>query len=93
MTATVQENADRRRFEVLADGEVAGFAQYRVDGDRVVVLHTEVDPARRGQGLAQLLAEETLRALRDSGRTVVPVCPFFARYLREHPEHADVVAA
>ena len=92
MTATVQENADRRRFEVLVDGEVAGFARYRVDGDSLVVLHTEVDPARRGQGLAQLLAEETLRALRDSGRTVVPVCSFFARYLREHPEHADVAA-
>jgi predicted GNAT family acetyltransferase len=93
MAVAVQENPALHRFEVLVDGEVAGFATYRLDGDRVVVLHTEVDPAYRGQGLARRLAEETLRALRDSGRPIVPVCPFFARYLGEHPEYADLVAA
>ena len=90
--ATVRDNPERTRFEVVVDEAVAGFAQYRVDGDRLVVLHTEVDRAYRGQGLAQLLAEETLRVLRDSGRTIVPVCPFFGRYLTDHPEHADLVA-
>jgi hypothetical protein len=93
MSTTVQENAARHRFEIVADGEVIGFAQYRADGDRLVVLHTEVDPRHRGEGLAQQLAEQTLSALRDSGRSIVPLCPFFSRYLREHPEYADVVAA
>ena len=90
----MHEEPTRHRFEVLVDGEVTGFAQYRPDGaDRIVLLHTEVDRAHRGQGLAELLAEETLRSLRDSGRTIVPLCPFFSRYLRGHPEHADLVAA
>jgi hypothetical protein len=93
MSTTVQENAARHRFEVLVDGEVIGFAQYRADGDRLVLLHTEVDPAHRGGGVARQLAEQTLTALRDSGRSIVPQCSFFARYLREHPEYADVVAA
>jgi hypothetical protein len=92
MSTTVQENAARHRFEILADGEVIGFAQYRADGDRVVLLHTEVDPAHRGEGVAQRLAEQTLSTLRASGRSIVPLCSFFSRYLREHSEYADVVA-
>jgi hypothetical protein len=35
MEAKVQDNPDRSRFEVIVDGEVGGFANYRVRASAV----------------------------------------------------------
>ncbi|MCK9873901.1 GNAT family N-acetyltransferase [Nocardiopsis dassonvillei] len=71
----------------LDDGTPAGRADFvdppRNPGERVF-FHTEVAPEFGGRGLAGLLVVE---ALADSARgnlTVVPVCPLFAKHLREH---------
>lgn len=92
MDVIVQDNPDRRRFEILIDGEVGGFADYRERDGAVAVVHSEVDPAHRGKGLGGILAARTLDTLRERGRQVVPACPFFAKYVAEHPEYDDIVA-
>jgi len=89
----VRDNADNHRFELLVDGSVAGLAMYRRRGaDTVVVTHSEVNPEFRGRGLGNELASRTLDLIRSRGEKVVPICPFFARYVEEHPEYDDIVA-
>jgi len=92
MDVTVQDNPARHRFEILLDGEVGGFADYRERDGAVVVVHSEVDHAHRGKGLGGMLAEQTLDTLRDRAEKVVPACPFFARYVADHPEYDDIIA-
>lgn len=60
------------------------------EGERII-FHTEVDPAFGGRGLAALLLREALADSIRDGRTVVPVCPLFARHLRKHGD--EFVAA
>ncbi len=91
MDVTVRENADLNRFELLLDGEPAGLAAYRVRDGVTVITHSEVDPAYRGRGLGSELAGRTLDALRAQGARILPACPFFAAYVAEHPEYADLV--
>ena len=90
--AEVRENTDRRRFEILVDGEVVGFVAYRPRPDGVVFTHTEVERAHRGQGLAEELAAGALDGIRASGRRLRSECPFMTKYLGEHPEYADLVS-
>jgi predicted GNAT family acetyltransferase len=91
MATTVEDNPGRRRFEVLVDGELAGFATY-LDRDGVVLItHSEVDPKFRGRGLGAELARQTLGLLRERRARVVPACPFFANYVLEHPEYDDIL--
>jgi predicted GNAT family acetyltransferase len=91
MDVQVQDNPDRSRFEILLDGELAGLATYRVRDGVVIVTHSEIDPGFRGHGLASELARQTLDTLRERGDRVVPACPFFAKYVVEHPEYDDIV--
>lgn len=91
MDAQVRDNPDRRRFEILLAGGVAGFADYRVRDGVLVIVHSEVDPAHRGQGLGGVLAAGTLDTLRERGEKAVLACPFFARYVADHPGYGDVV--
>lgn len=88
----VVDNPDARRYEAFVDGELAGFLLYEPGPRRVVLVHTEVDPAFEGHGVGGRLARFALDDLRSRGVTAVPRCPFVAAFVRRHPEYRDVVA-
>jgi uncharacterized protein len=90
-TAEVRHNQERLRYEVLVDGQVVGFIQYNVRGGRIVLAHTEVNPAYGGRGLATMLARAALDDIRARGKCVVPICPFVEAYIGKHPEYDDLV--
>ena len=91
MDAVVADNPQRHRFELHVGETVAGFAAYRLEPDRVVFTHTEIDPAFEGQGLGSRLAAGALDAVRARGLAIVPQCPFIAAYVKRHPEYQDLV--
>jgi predicted GNAT family acetyltransferase len=88
----VHDNPDKSRFELTVDGAPAGFAAYRIRDGLVIVTHSEVDHAHRGEGLGARLVTGTLDALRERGARVVPSCPFFAGYVAEHHDWDDILA-
>jgi predicted GNAT family acetyltransferase len=67
-------------------------ADYRVEGDRVLMHHTYTDPAHRGQGLAEVVVRHALDEFRRDGRSVVPQCWFVAEFIELNPEYGDLVA-
>ncbi|GAA2695878.1 hypothetical protein Apa02nite_054460 [Actinoplanes palleronii] len=88
--AIVVDSFERDRYEILLGGEVAGVLHYRRHGDRVELLHTEVDQAFSGRGLAGRLAAAALADARSRSTPVTATCPFVAGYLERHPEEIDV---
>jgi predicted GNAT family acetyltransferase len=87
----VSDNPEASRFEILVDGEVAGFAHYRRRPSKIIFTHTEIRPEFEGMGLGSRLAAAALDQSRASGLPVVPLCPFIARYIQRHPEYKDLV--
>jgi predicted GNAT family acetyltransferase len=91
MTEDVRRQSGPDRFEIVVDGAVAGLAQF-VDRDgRRVFFHTEVGDEYGGRGLAGVLVDRALRATREEGLRVVPVCPYVKKFLQKHPEHQEGV--
>ena|SRR5687767_3990138 len=87
----VTDNPARHRFEIdLGGGELA-FAAYNLLPGAIRFYHTVVPESHGGQGLGTALIEAGLAAARLRGLEVIPVCPFFAAYLRKHPEQQDLV--
>lgn len=87
---TVEDNTAAHRFEARVEGELA-VAEYRRDGDTIAFTHTGVPEAIGGRGVASALAHTALEQARAQGLTVLPLCSFFAVYIRRHPEYADLV--
>lgn len=87
----IRKNPDMTRYEILVDGTLAGFADYRLVGDDVVFTHTEVDIAHEGRGLGSRLVGEALDDVRRQGRSAIPLCSFVASYIRRHAEYSDLV--
>ena len=87
----VVDNPEAGRFEVLVDGEVAGFAEYRRTKSSVAFTHTVIEPAFEGRGLGSVLARGALDATREAGCPVLPFCPFIRGYIQRHPAYLDLV--
>jgi len=91
MSETIFDNPERRRYEIRADGELAGFAQYRAKAGQIAFIHTEVDDRFEGLGLASKLVAFALDDARERGLAVFPFCPFVKSYLQRHREYVDLV--
>ena len=91
MANEVRRNDTETRYELHADGVLAGFASYRVVDDRLVFTHTEIDDAFEGQGLGSELVLGALDDVRARGERIVAQCPFVRRFLERHQDHRDLV--
>lgn len=88
---SVTDNRSELRYELRVDGALAGFILYRWEPEAIVLIHTDVEPAFQGRGLAAYLVGGALDDIRARGLFVAPLCPLVAAYLRSHPEYADLV--
>lgn len=92
---SVVRNEPAERYEIVLDaaatGEaetgaaVAGFAAFHESATHIAFTHTEIDDAYKGQGLASRLAETALADAVARDLTIIPLCPYMARYLERHP--------
>jgi predicted GNAT family acetyltransferase len=83
---------EAKRYEARLNGAVAGWVDYRRVGDRLVALHTEVDPALVGKGIASALVRRVIDDARAAGVRITPRCPFFVAHFERHREDRDLVA-
>ena len=84
----ITDNQAESRFEARVDGNLAELL-YRLNGKRLVLIHTEVPEQFEGHGTGGALVTAAIgRAVRD-GLTVVPLCPFARGWLERHPEVAS----
>lgn len=96
MTATpdgtdVRHDVASHQYEITVDGEHAGLEVYVDHGDQRVFVHTEIDDKFGGRGLAGLLVTAALTDAKDSGKRIVAVCPYVAKYVQSHHDFDDVL--
>jgi len=90
-TPIVRDNPDKHRFEIdLGDGSFA-IAQYVLSAGKITFTHTEVPQSHEGKGLGSALIRFALASARERGLKVIPICPFFAAYIKQHSEVQDLL--
>lgn len=88
----VTENTDDGRFELRRNDEFVGYADYRLEGDVMVVPHVETIAEHRGNGYAARLMEGLLATIAADGRRIVPLCSFARIHVRDNPQHHHLLA-
>jgi uncharacterized protein len=92
MNVEVRNNPAYYRYELLADGKPAGYAQYGLGHGRIALVHTEVYEPHESMGLGTHLARVALDDARGRGLMVMPFCPFIADFIEHHlDEYGDLV--
>jgi predicted GNAT family acetyltransferase len=67
------------------------IAEYKLVPGKIVFTHTEVPPAHEGRGIGSALIGFGLALARERGLKVIPMCPFFAAYMKNHPDQQDLL--
>ncbi|MFP4512642.1 MAG: GNAT family N-acetyltransferase [Acidimicrobiales bacterium] len=74
-----------RRLELVRGDERAEL-RYRVDGNQLVMEHTEVPESWGGQGVGgRLVLAAATKAARE-GRELESECPFATKWMEKHPD-------
>lgn len=93
MSSDIEIRDDRTagRLEAVAAGEVVGHIEYFVlaaRGRALVPVHTIVEPAHEGKGIAGSLARELYVMAAREGIVVAPLCPYVVKWAERHPAEA-----
>ncbi|HEY6632538.1 MAG TPA: GNAT family N-acetyltransferase [Rhizobiaceae bacterium] len=80
-----------RYFLRSPDGDEAEMTFTTVGERQIIIDHTEVPDAFRGQGAGLRLVTRAVEDARAAGKKIIPLCPFAASQFRRHPEWADVL--
>ena len=91
METAVADNPPEHRYEITADGALAGFTAYQRGRGFLAFMHTEVDERMEGHGLGSKLIHDTLDDVRSRELAVLPFCPFVRSYIERHREYVDLV--
>ena len=86
MSISVVKNYELNRFEIYSDGELAGFADFRIENQVISYTHTEIDPRFGGQGLGSQLIKEALDEALEQNLEVAPYRSFVSAYIKKNSE-------
>ncbi|GHH17859.1 GNAT family N-acetyltransferase [Streptomyces lanatus] len=87
----IRDDRAAGRLEALKGDEVTGRIEYFVlesPARALVPVHTIVEPAHEGKGIAGSLARELYGMAAREGIVVAPLCPYVVKWAERHPDEA-----
>ena len=91
MTIHMDETGSGGRYVAEIAGHKAEMTFSRVNAGLIIVDHTGVPDALRGQGVGQALAVHAVEEARKGGWKILPLCPFMRAQALRHPDWSDVI--
>ena len=86
------ESGSKGRYVIKSPGgEEAEMTYSKVSAHLMIIDHTGVPDAFRGQGTGLKLVTRAVEDARAAGVKIIPLCPFAAAQFKRHPEWADVL--
>ncbi|SDE03654.1 GNAT family N-acetyltransferase [Streptomyces prasinopilosus] len=89
------DRAAGRLEAVAGDGDVVGRIEYFVlaSPERAIVpVHTVVEPAHEGKGIAGSLTRELYATAAREGVAVAPLCRYVVTWAARHPDRAPAAS-
>lgn len=86
-----EDGAAKGRYHLTVAGSEAEMTYSRVGAGMIIIDHTEVPTALRGQGIGERLVRQAVADARQEAVTIVPLCPFAKAQFTRHPEWQDVL--
>ncbi len=89
--AHVTDNTAAGRYELIEADQIA-YADYRLEGDRMIIDYVFSPPALRGAGTAGRLMEGVVADARRRSLKITPLCGYAAAWIRRHDGAVDLLA-
>jgi hypothetical protein len=85
--------ASKGLFILKNNGDSIGRMSYSKAGDdKIIIDHTEVEEAFKGQGLGVQMVDAAVKFARDNHISIIPLCPFARSVFDKTPQYGDVLS-
>lgn len=78
-------------FAITVNDKPVGFAEYIEETGHRTFVHTAIDDAYSGRGLAGILVREALDATRAENLRIRATCRYVRKFLADHHDWDDIV--
>ncbi len=92
MIITHHQDGEQGFFLAEEDGQRMGHLTYEWDSPtRFAILHTVVEKAYQGHGVAKALVNAAVDFARENGYTILPVCPYAENLFQRDASFKDIL--
>lgn len=92
MEVKQKDDGKNGMFYVEQEGKVLAQMTYVWTGaERIIIDHTEVDDALRGQSAGKQLVAKAVEFAREKSLKIIPLCPFAKSVFDKVVEYRDVL--
>lgn len=84
------KNEEKKRFEIELNSHFA-FIDYKETSQQISLIHTEAEPELAGIGAAAAVVEKSLIYIEESGKKLLPFCPYVFSFIKKNPEWKRIV--
>lgn len=81
---------EKNRVAAYDEKTCIGKCEYIVKDSIWQLVHTEVDPAYGGQGIARKLVAQVVQEARNKGVKIDPICSYAQKEFHRNPDYQDV---
>lgn len=87
-----KQDGSKGMFFHAQEGKILAEMTYSMAGEsRMIIDHTHVDDALRGQGAGMQLLNKAVAFARENSLEVLPLCPFASAMFKKTPSIQDVL--
>ncbi|KQT16310.1 acetyltransferase [Chryseobacterium sp. Leaf404] len=86
----LNKNEDKKRFEIEYNSHFA-FIEYKETRQQIALIHTEAEPELAGTGAAAAVVEKTLMYIEESGKKLLPFCPYVFAFIKKNNSWKRIV--
>ncbi|MEB2844514.1 N-acetyltransferase [Rhizobiales bacterium RZME27] len=87
-----EDGPAKGRYRVAIGQDEAEMTYSRAGKGRIIIDHTFVPAALRGQKVGERLVRQAVEDARSEGIAIIPLCPFAKAQMERHPEWQDVLS-
>nr|CAD6409285.1 N-acetyltransferase [Rhizobium sp. Q54] len=92
MNIVHEEGRSGGRYVASVEGHEAEMTYSRTSPRLIIIDHTGVPDALRGQGVGQALAAHAVEEARRGNWKIIPLCPFFKAQAARQADWRDVIS-
>jgi len=88
----LEDTGSKGRYFLRGPNGAEAEMTFSKAGEHLMIIdHTEVPDAFRGQGAGLRLVTRAVEDARAAAKKIIPLCPFANAQFKRHPEWADVL--
>ena len=80
----ISDNTEKKQYELAVEQVIAKIEYIRAK-EKIYLTHTEVPTILEGKGIGSQLVRMVLEDIERKELTLIPLCPFVAAYIKNHP--------